>query len=565
MNYNREKKELNFNKHKIATSLRLSFAAVAMIFMIIIILGLCTIGNVSERMNTLNDKHMKIIEESWSARENLTEGESALYKMFINYDNIEEYKAEMERCDKQLEENLTALLLLDSKYSDEVKKIDGLHSQIESFETLLYSKFDVGNIEAANKMIENSFIPFSNHINEILIDISEDACLQSAAFVASANRQTQLTYVLIGLVGIAGVVVSLRLIRNMVDNITKPLLEVETAMEALTIGNLSFELTYKSDNEIGKLADKVRETVKELQKYIGNMQEILKQLANKNYNITIDMEYKGSFREIKTSMQEIVSALNKVMGILKQTAGGVETGSQNIYKVSQTLAEGAGEQAATVEELLATIQCVNDQVSHNFQNTKIVSTKATQAKEIIDKGNTKMEKLLLAMTDISESSKQISQIIAEIHGIANQTNLLALNASIEAARAGEAGKGFAVVAKEIEELASRTNQATKTTEGLIGRSIQAVEAGNKLLKDTAEVLVNVVTSSGEIYELAAEVTQESKEQTNSLCEIQNAVELISDSIQSTSAMAEEASASSEELDVHSAELGRMLKEFDLKC
>lgn len=42
---------------------------------------------------------------------------------------------------------------------------------------------------------------------------------------------------------------------------------------------------------------------------------------------------------------------------------------------------------------------------------------------------------LASMSDITESSRKIVDIIAVIDGIAFQTNILALNATVEAARA----------------------------------------------------------------------------------------------------------------------------------
>lgn len=57
--------------------------------------------------------------------------------------------------------------------------------------------------------------------------------------------------------------------------------------------------------------------------------------------------------------------------------------------------------------------------------------------------------------------KETDQIIQFINKITQQTNILGLNASIEAARAGEHGRGFAIVAKEVQKLATNSEDFTK--------------------------------------------------------------------------------------------------------
>ncbi|MGS0728691.1 methyl-accepting chemotaxis protein, partial [Shewanella sp. 0m-11] len=78
-----------------------------------------------------------------------------------------------------------------------------------------------------------------------------------------------------------------------------------------------------------------------------------------------------------------------------------------------------------------------------------------------------------ALTGLSTSVTDVSQIIDVIGNIAEQTNLLALNAAIEAARAGEQGRGFAVVAEEVRNLSQRTQVSLKEIMDILNQLTQA--------------------------------------------------------------------------------------------
>ena len=117
--------------------------------------------------------------------------------------------------------------------------------------------------------------------------------------------------------------------------------------------------------------------------------------------------------------------------------------------------------------------------------TQIASDVASGADDIAA-SNEKMQQLLKAMGDITESSDKIFAVIKTIEEIADQTNLLALNAAIEAARAGEAGKGFAVVAGEVGNLAAQSANAVIESRQLIEDTIKKASIGNTITNETSE-------------------------------------------------------------------------------
>jgi methyl-accepting chemotaxis protein len=215
--------------------------------------------------------------------------------------------------------------------------------------------------------------------------------------------------------------------------------------------------------------------------------------------------------------------------------------------VNQTLAQGSGEQAASIEETGASLEEMASMTKSNAENAQKANDLAREARHAADKGAEDMQAMKQAMEAIKISSDDIAKIIKTIDEIAFQTNILALNAAVEAARAGEAGMGFAVVADEVRNLAQRSAQAAKETaakiEGAISKTAQGVEISAKV----ALALNEIVTKARQVDELASEVASASRQQTQGITQINTAVGQMDKVTQSNAASAEESAAAAEEL------------------
>ena len=243
-----------------------------------------------------------------------------------------------------------------------------------------------------------------------------------------------------------------------------------------------------------------------------------------------------------------------VIGELSDLADGNIVSAREVSAASQTLATGASEQAASLEEVSATLEELVSMTKRNAEHAQLGKASAAGARAAAETGAQEMERMQAAMTAINQSSLEISKIIKTIDEIAFQTNILALNAAVEAARAGEAGAGFAVVADEVRSLAQRSAMAARETADKIAVATERSGQGVQLSSRVATELNSIVNQIREVDRLVVEVASGSHEQKVGLEQISTTITRMDQMTQANAATAEETASASAILTTKSDEL-----------
>lgn len=264
--------------------------------------------------------------------------------------------------------------------------------------------------------------------------------------------------------------------------------------------------------------------------------------------------------DVAASFEIMRQRVHKVLLEINQGADQVAAGAHNVSDASVALSQGASQQAASVEQLSASIAEIASQTASNAQNAEKANDLTVGTKEKAQLGNEEMQEMLSAMEEINASSANISKIIKVIDEIAFQTNILALNAAVEAARAGQHGKGFAVVAEEVRNLAARSAKAAKETTDMIEGSMAKVETGREIAHKTADALNAIVGDVSSVADIVANIAKASNEQKLALEQINQGVQQVSQVVQANSSTSEEAATASQNLnqqaDIMRANVGK---------
>lgn len=369
--------------------------------------------------------------------------------------------------------------------------------------------------------------------------------------------------IIIFAVGIVLIAIS---IRRSAAKLTKPILELNNTAQRLAAGDLDVDLHIASEDEIGELGDSIQKTVHRLKEYIVYINEtsdVLAQIADGKLSISLQNEYAGEFQKIKTALLNISGSMNQVMSGINESSEHVSVGASELASASQVLAEGAQEQATSIEQLTATSSSVADQVEDSRSQAEASARATAQAASMIEQNQEKMKLMMEAMDKIHQTSQQVVGIIQTIEDIASQTNLLSLNAAIEAARAGEAGKGFAVVADEIGKLALESSNAASTTKELIEISMDEINKGNTIARGAVDSLKESVGAVERANEMIQKTAETAVIQAEKMKQLRIGIEEISQGIQDNSAASQETSATSDELASQAEILNKMVQKFEL--
>jgi methyl-accepting chemotaxis protein len=265
------------------------------------------------------------------------------------------------------------------------------------------------------------------------------------------------------------------------------------------------------------------------------------------------------------ALQRMNQNLVGIVSTVRSSSDSIASGSGEIASGNADLSERTSLQASNLQQTSASMQQLTVTVRASADTAQQANRLAEAACTAAVGGSAVVAQVVSTMQGITAHSRRIGDIIGVIDGIAFQTNILALNAAVEAARAGEQGRGFAVVASEVRSLAQRSAAAAREIKGLIGASVEQVDAGSVLVQQAGTSMEGIVAQVREVTALIASISQSSKAQLAGISEVGGAVDQLEGVTQQNSALVEQSAAAAESLRQQAQRLVEAVRVFQLEA
>lgn len=279
--------------------------------------------------------------------------------------------------------------------------------------------------------------------------------------------------------------------------ITSPMQRLNAAMATIAEGKLDTEVMYVNrSDELGDMA-KALLVFKENGLRFRQMEQDQKTaeqatVAQRKRDMAkLADEFEQAVGEIVNTVSSASTELEASANTLTATAGRAEQVTTMVAAASEEASTNVQSVASATEELSASVSEIGRQVQES----------ARMAGDAVSQATTTMNQI----SNLSDASSRIGDVVELINTIASQTNLLALNATIEAARAGDAGRGFAVVASEVKVLAEQTARATSE----ISQQITGMQAATK---DSVLAIKGISGTIERLSEIASTIAAAVEEQ-----------------------------------------------------
>ncbi|MTV36360.1 methyl-accepting chemotaxis protein [Duganella radicis] len=510
---------MSYKNVKIGFRLALAFGVLVGLMLLLAALTISRTRAIAETIVRESEIRKQMLEPLYIAREALDQTGIAARNAFI-YEDEAAAQRELDILQKQKQVYLDALAkgkpyLQGTAGFDKVS--DGLLAMARELDRPAQYR-QQRQMEGYGKFLVDECSPLRRRIvadiAEVLVKIEAQMDQATAEAQAVVSRSTTM----IAAIALGILLLSVGLAVLVTRSIVRPMRQAVAFAQAVATGDLTREVAIDTRDETGDL--------------MRSLQEMQHSFAD-------------IVRQVRTGAETISLASDEV-----------SAGNRHLSVRSEQAAGSLQETATSMDELSATVR-------QNAENARAATALAGTATDVAARSGATINNVVETMSEIDAASRQITEIIAVIDGIAFQTNILALNAAVEAARAGEQGRGFAVVAAEVRSLAQRSATAAREITSLIASSADKVQQGSQLVNAAGVTMRELVERVRQVSEIITTISVASQEQAGGIALVNTAISEVDALTQQNAALVEQAGAAAQSMQQEAASLARQVNVFKI--
>ena len=255
-----------FKNLSIKTKLRLSYASILIFIIALSIISITEITLVGKDLRNVSDNELKSKDAILNIRIDLNTASSIIREMIIEthsqteVDKVLILKEEYDKAVVRINENFTILKnnnVLDSQYIAEYNTL--LNDWINKAQKVIGAVEQNDSLKATNLMKEEeipALLLIEKEAKKMSTDINEFSNLSLTNTIKASNRVTKVVFY----TTLIAIIIVIYTYLKITSYIIKPVLEVSEVANKLSNGVLDTTVTYEGNDELGVMAEGVRNT-----------------------------------------------------------------------------------------------------------------------------------------------------------------------------------------------------------------------------------------------------------------------------------------------------------------
>ena len=254
---------------KIRNRMLVSYFIITVILIIVGVVSMVMMQQASGKLQQFYDKQFHTVENALDIRRTVFSARGNMLAAIVQYDD--DYIASAKSDFANIKTLLTEIR---GTYQGDMSQLDTVERNLQNAEPYLAQ---IGELcarqedDEAFELYMRSYKPYMDEVRDIMTDVGETADRNAKAKVEEGAELARIADLVVVLMIVAAVGVSVVFALIMSNSVRKPVEEMREVAAHLAEGKMDLDITHRSSDELGQMADSMREMTKVVKVLIGDI------------------------------------------------------------------------------------------------------------------------------------------------------------------------------------------------------------------------------------------------------------------------------------------------------